>query len=236
MPSKPRYWGRKQGKIVKAIAVDSIHSWKEIQRATKFTVRELNYHLMLLVRDDVLEKRDKLYYLIPTLDAEYKAYFSPSPKIPSKSQKIPEVKPIQTVKEKPRTFVNMEILVMGIIILLVSVFAFNSLNSAQDNLSSTSGSSPPDSSGEPTPSEPRPHAPEGSPPPSEPTRPPSPSEPITSISIERISICTSVVDGDTIEMYTGIEIRLADIDAPESTESGYERSTNARAPRDERRS
>lgn len=63
--------------------------------------------------------------------------------------------------------------------------------------------------------------------PSETAEPPNPSEPITSISIERISICTRVVDGDTIKLFTGIEIRLADIDAPESTESGYERSTNA---------
>jgi hypothetical protein len=42
MSSSPRYWGKKEGKIVKAIAIDSIHSLKGLQQATQFTEKELN--------------------------------------------------------------------------------------------------------------------------------------------------------------------------------------------------
>jgi hypothetical protein len=63
MPSPLRYSGTKQGRIVKAIAVDSIHSWTGLQSVTKFSEKELNYNLMLLFRDDVLTKRNSQYYL-----------------------------------------------------------------------------------------------------------------------------------------------------------------------------
>jgi hypothetical protein len=49
--------GIKQGKIVKAIAVDSVHSWKGLQSATQFTEKELNYHLFLLFQDEALRAR-----------------------------------------------------------------------------------------------------------------------------------------------------------------------------------
>jgi hypothetical protein len=69
MPTYPKYWGTKQGKIVKAIAVDNIHEWDDLQSASGFTERELNYNLMLLFKDDVLQKRNRLYYLDPSARA-----------------------------------------------------------------------------------------------------------------------------------------------------------------------
>ena len=74
MPSEPRYWGTKQGKIVKAIAVDSIQSWKGLQSATQFTEKELNYHLFLLFQDGMLKKNENQYYLIPSLEVDYQHY------------------------------------------------------------------------------------------------------------------------------------------------------------------
>jgi hypothetical protein len=142
MPSEPRYWGTKQGKIVKAIAVGSIHSWRGLQTATQFTERELNYTLMLLFNDDVLKKSDQQYYLISSLEVEYKEYFYPKPTSPSNSQKTPIKQLIQSMKDRPHTFIKREILVMGIIIILISVSAFNYLNSANDKLTTNSGSSP----------------------------------------------------------------------------------------------
>lgn len=47
------------------------------------------------------------------------------------------------------------------------------------------------------------------------------------ITIDLIGTCTSVIDGDTFELSSGKRVRLADIDAPESYESGYYISTNA---------
>lgn len=87
--------------------------------------------------------------------------------------------------------------------------AFNSINSGNEQ----SGLSPiePSSSPEPSPS----------------PEPSSSSQPSLTIYIDIISNCMRVIDGDTIEICSGIRVRLADIDAPESIESGYETSTNA---------
>ena len=71
MGSLPRYYGTKQGKLVKAIAVDDIHDWRGLQKATNFTEKELNYHLRLLFSDKVLEKRNRKYYLSSVLEKEY---------------------------------------------------------------------------------------------------------------------------------------------------------------------
>jgi hypothetical protein len=75
----PRYYGSKPGKIVKSIAFDGIHSWRELQRSTGFTERELNYHLATLFTDKVLSKRNREYYLDPKLVADYRAYYNPTP-------------------------------------------------------------------------------------------------------------------------------------------------------------
>lgn len=48
-----------------------------------------------------------------------------------------------------------------------------------------------------------------------------------SITIDLIGTCTSVIDGDTFDLSSGKRVRLADIDAPEYYESGYDTSTNA---------
>lgn len=47
------------------------------------------------------------------------------------------------------------------------------------------------------------------------------------IFIDLIGTCTRVIDGDTFDLSSGKRVRLADIDAPESYESGYTTSTNA---------
>ena len=39
---------------------------------------------------------------------------------------------------------------------------------------------------------------------------------------DRLAVCERVIDGDTFEIVSGDRIRLADIDAPESYEEGYQ--------------
>jgi len=56
---------------------------------------------------------------------------------------------------------------------------------------------------------------------------PGPQEQTREITIDLIGICTRVIDGDTFELSSGKRVRLADIDAPESSESGFYTSTNA---------
>ena len=109
MPSEPRYWGTKQAKIIKAIAVDSIHDWRGLQSATQFTEKELNYNLFLLFQDTVLRKSDRQYYLIPSLEDEYKAYYYPVKESSTKSKPIQKVRVSQSVYAKPRNFINNEI-------------------------------------------------------------------------------------------------------------------------------
>ncbi len=46
------------------------------------------------------------------------------------------------------------------------------------------------------------------------------------ISIDKIATVTRVIDGDTFELSNGDRVRLADIDAPESYESGFTTSSN----------
>lgn len=102
MPAKPRYWGTKQGKIVIAIAVDSIKDWKGLQSTTQFSENELNYHLFLLFQDGVLKKSESQYYLIPSLEADYQEYVSPAPKVTRIAPKESKVSPIQAMKKEPR--------------------------------------------------------------------------------------------------------------------------------------
>lgn len=47
------------------------------------------------------------------------------------------------------------------------------------------------------------------------------------ITIDLIGTCTRVIDGDTFELSSGKRVRLADIDAPEFYELGYDTSTIA---------
>jgi len=51
--------------------------------------------------------------------------------------------------------------------------------------------------------------------------------PPPTIIIDIITECTRIIDGDTFETTYGQVIRLADIDAPESYETGYQESTDA---------
>jgi len=50
---------------------------------------------------------------------------------------------------------------------------------------------------------------------------------IRTIYIDKIGTVTRVIDGDTFELSSGKYVRLADIDAPESYETGYTSSSNA---------
>jgi endonuclease YncB( thermonuclease family) len=47
------------------------------------------------------------------------------------------------------------------------------------------------------------------------------------VDIDLIAVCEKIIDADTIELSNGVRVRLADIDAPESGESGFSRSYNA---------
>jgi endonuclease YncB( thermonuclease family) len=101
-------------------------------------------------------------------------------------------------------FLNRKFLVIGIIILLVSVFAFYFYYAGNNE----SGLNPLDQNSTPDPNS-------------------SPEPKPSTIHIDKISTCVSVIDGDTIEICSRIRVRLADIDAPESYETGYEKSANA---------
>jgi len=168
MPSEPRYWGTKQGKIVKAIAVDSIHDWRGLKTATNFTEKELNYNLMLLFKDEVLTKRDGEYYVTTPLEREYRNYYNRN----ENSISLPSSKKIKRKRSRLTS------LSFGIIILLAAVYSYNAL------LPQT-------------------------------------------ITIDRVSLCADVIDGDTFALHTGSRIRLADIDCPEYYEAGYDQATNA---------
>ncbi len=195
---------------MKAIAVDNLHSWKGLLSATNFTERELNYHLMLLFNDNVLNKMDGKYFLIPALESDYKTYFRPKPKAKTISQENQTVKLTPTETKRPTTFLNRKFLVMGIIILLVSMFAIYIyyIGNKESGLNPFDQDSIPGNNSSPAPNS-------------------SPESKPSTIHIDKISYCVSVIDGDTIEICSGIRVRLADIDAPESYEVGFESSANA---------
>jgi endonuclease YncB( thermonuclease family)/methylphosphotriester-DNA--protein-cysteine methyltransferase len=181
---------------------------------------------MVLFNDDVLKKMDGKYFLIPALETEYKEYFSPAPKVKTFSQESQAVQLTSTETRRPPVFLNRKFLVIGMIILLVSVFAFYFYYAGNEESGlcpfDTKTITDSDSGNQTNPSQ------EPSPTPSpSPSPTPSPEPETTTIHIDRISYCVSVIDGDTIEICHEIRVRLADIDAPESYETGYEISKNA---------
>ena len=79
LSSLPTYHGSKLGRLVEAIAVHDVHSWRGLRYATGFTERELNYHLAQLFNDGVLVKRNREYFLSPSLLREYLKFHGLSP-------------------------------------------------------------------------------------------------------------------------------------------------------------
>lgn len=255
MASAPRYIGTKTGEVVKAIAIDSHHTWGNIRRATGFSEKELNYHLHLLFNDNVLFKDKNEYYIIPKLEEQYLAYYQ-SPISQTINPSSSHVNNQTTKVVKQFSLFNLKgIVIIAVLLLSLSQNITNFTNSAQLETQIESQSQTLQSyastieelennieqlnsqievlvtlnaalseyalaleaqiselESEPLSSS---------------ISPSSTSTSTRTISIDLIGTCTRVIDGDTFELSSGKRVRLADIDAPESYESGYTTSKNA---------
>jgi len=255
LASAPRYVGTKTGAVVKAIVIDSHHTWRDIRRATGLSEKELNYQLHLLFNDNVIFKDKNEYYIIPELEEQYLAHFRSLP-LQTVDPSSTQVNNNSTKVVKQFSLFNIKgIIIIAVLLLSLSLNITNYTNIAQletqieaqsqtmqryvstieelennieqlnsqidslvtlnealseytlsleaqiSELKSESTSSSSSSSFQNTS-----------------TR---------TILIDLIGTCTRVIDGDTFELSSGKRIRLADIDAPESYESGYTTSTNA---------
>ncbi|MCW4049901.1 MAG: thermonuclease family protein [Candidatus Bathyarchaeota archaeon] len=258
MAESPMYVGTKTGEVIKAIVINSIYTWRRIQKATGFSEKELNYHLHLLFNENVLVKERNEYYIIPELEEQYLSYYQPKPQKPMETHSEPPPDTLPSQITPKFSFLNLK----GIVLISVLLFSlvlnlsnyqqitdlkaqnsaliaeietyqesledlqseiesletqlediqndYDALSHLNDELSSIIGELEPTCSSTST----------------------STSSSSTSISsstiyVEKRAYCSRIIDGDTIELSNGIRIRLADIDAPESYESGYTASTNA---------
>lgn len=244
MTKTPRYIGTKSGEVVKAIVINSYHTWRKIQKATGFTEEEVNYTLHLLFNDNTIFKKKNEYYIIPELEEQYLAYYQRSQPLKAVTLGKQDKEQASQVVKQFSTFNFKGFIILLVLFLSLGQNIINYNNSAQlkiqnqaqtqaiqgylstiaelendieqlssqiDDLSelvqnletqiseSASSSSSSSSSGSST----------------------------RTVSIDLIGTCTRVIDGDTFELSSGLRVRLADIDAPESDESGYTTSTNA---------
>ena len=117
MSGSPQYLGTQTGEVVKAIAVDSMHTWRKIQEKTGFSEKDLNYHLSILYNDKVLVRQGRDYYIIPELEEEYLVYYrtssSPGPEI---------IRTPEPIVKKELSFLNLKGLAL-ILLLVLSLTA-----------------------------------------------------------------------------------------------------------------
>jgi len=255
MTSIPRYVGTKTGDVVKAIVIESHHTWRNIQRATGFSEKELNYQLYLLFNDDVIFKDKNEYYIIPELEEQYLAYYQPqiSQTVDHSSTQVNN-KPTKVVKQF--SLFNLK----GIVLIAVLLFSLGLNITSYTNIaqlrtqievqSETLHSYASTIEGLENNIEQLNSQIEAlvtlneaiseyalalesqiseleSASTSSSSSSSSQSTSSRTVSIDLIGTCTRVIDGDTFELSSGTRVRLADIDAPESYEVGYGASKNA---------
>ena len=230
----PRFSGTKLGKLVKAIAVDDIHSWRGLQRATNYSEKELNYHLALLFNEKLLIKKNQEYYLISKIQNQYTAFYKSSQNNKEKKKPVTQHKKYKkTTLIEPQTItpiskailektpsintahiLKLSLVVACVIILFVGVtkqltYPINSIESdSSDSVSSLPDSTDSDSGSgfEDSPDE------SGS----------GGYGSVSTMFIDKIAKVTFVQDGDTFQLEDGSWIRLADINTPEEGVSGYQ--------------
>ena len=128
MTGSPRYIGTKTGDVVKAIAVDSLHTWRDIQSVTGFSEKELNYHLSILYNNKVLVKQGSEYYIVPELEEAYLIHFQTPPPKPviTESSVAPKGVNIPSLK------IGSNILILSLILSLVAnLYFFSTITSIQ---------------------------------------------------------------------------------------------------------
>jgi micrococcal nuclease len=179
--SHPRYFGTQLGEIVRAISIESKHTWRDIQETTGFSETTLNYHLARLFSYGAISKEKGQYYLDPKLEAEWQTYCQYLT-TPSGSAPPTVLKNDQNMGAPRHGFNTKRIIFIAIILLSLGLLA--SAPAISRLLTPT-------------------------------------------VNIDRIATCTRIIDGDTFDISSGIRVRLADIDAPESYEPGCASSTNA---------
>lgn len=266
MAGFPRYVGSKTGEVVRAIAVDSKHSWRDLQTYTGLSEKDLNYHLSILYNDNVLIRQGKEYYIVPELEEQYLTYYQQPTTTKTPTNKASKTNLPETTSKVSSFSFHKSRGIALLAILLISLF-FNLSYTNQINQLTTQNNTQTEQIQELTSTiqqhedtikqltaninelnnqleailqgNQEPATPESPPNDSETDKNPelddsnsntpddSPPSTVQRITIERISYCTRVIDGDTIDLSNDIRIRLADIDAPESIESGYSTSTNA---------
>jgi len=244
----PKYVGTTTGAVVKAIVVDSLHTWTAIQSATNLSEKELNYHLHILFNDQVLFKDRNEYYVVPELEEEYLEYYQPPSSKPEHSGNPVNVP--KAVKQFNLFNVKWQAIVILLIISLslnfISFTSYRNLQASYEELQSqidlkeniiqthqdtiddltdlvqnleSQIEEQPDTTGSAAGSSSTSSSSYGS-------SSSSPSSAPRTAVIDKIGTVTRVIDGDTFELSNGLRIRLADIDAPESSESGYLASKN----------
>lgn len=257
MISSPKYYGTKLGEIVKAISIESKHSWRDIQKTTGFTEKELNFYLAQLFTDGVITKERGNYYINPSLQAEWQTYHLKTTSPPAET--------IITSENVKRNEIShgLNITRIVFIILLVLSLGLNLVNFSTISRLETQITEQNTTIQE-----------------YESTVAAQQSEvallnyqiqylkeqnkqlasyvtdlelqlsnsyshssssssnttddnsdysstSTRTVYIDRIATCIRIIDGDTFELSSGIRVRLADVDAPEYYESGYSRSTDA---------
>lgn len=75
MTDPPRYFNSKMGEIVRAITIESKHSWQEIKSLTNCSEKELNYNLFRLFNEGAITKERGQYFVTPSLEAEWLNYY-----------------------------------------------------------------------------------------------------------------------------------------------------------------
>jgi len=252
MAEKPHFYGTKTGKVVEAILDNSLRTWADILKYTGFSENELNYQLAQLFQEDIIKKDRGKYYIKQDFEEKWNAYSQTS----NLKIETPILKNIQK-REKTRGLnltKNKVILILLILSISLNLLTYANIKKAkfennqleseineyifsieelESNITSiqiqqenaqetienlndeisrlntliqeleenpTTDNSPSSSSSSSTTRE---------------------------VTIERISYCSDVIDGDTFYLSTGTRVRLADIDAPDSNEAGWMESSEA---------
>jgi endonuclease YncB( thermonuclease family) len=253
MAKKPHFYGTKTGKVVEAILDNSLHTWTDILKHTGLSENELNYHLAQLFQEDVIKKDRGKYYIKQDFKEKWNAYSQLSNlkmETPKSSKNILQM-------EKTRGFnltKNKVILILLIFSISLNLLTYVNINKAkfennqlqseineyifsieelesnitsiqlqQENAQETIENLNDEISrlniliqeleGNPNTD----NSPSSS----------SSSSTTREVTIERISYCSDVIDGDTLYLSTGTRVRLADIDAPDSNETGWKESSEA---------
>jgi phosphatidylserine/phosphatidylglycerophosphate/cardiolipin synthase-like enzyme len=70
----PNYWGTEKGKVLQAIIIHNIDTWKELQSHTYLTAKSLNQILSSFFANNTIIKQNKQYVVKTNLQNQYLAY------------------------------------------------------------------------------------------------------------------------------------------------------------------